>query len=78
MTYGRIGKGLAVRDEDGDSTVRVDLEELGVKVGALLCQHQSRVKGIPTDLGEDDADELNITLLEPSLGNSELGYVGPA
>jgi hypothetical protein len=32
---------------------------------------------IRTDLGKDDADEFNITFLDSSLGNGELGDVSP-
>lgn len=27
-------------------------------------------------LGEDDADEFNVILLDPSLGDGDLGHVG--
>jgi hypothetical protein len=30
-----------------------------------------------TDLGEDDRNEFDITFLEPSLGDSELGDISP-
>ena len=80
-TYSRIGKGLTTRNEGWDSTIRVDLQEVGIEVLSLSISlyplsdnHALR----STDLGEDDRNELDITFLEPSLGDGELGNISPA